>query len=280
MQEKLQIQIWSTSSNRKSKPPHPIRSTASWTCHFKRFLSHLLWVFLGGVWTLITHSHHWQNRLFLYFSCNSLLYNRKLHVLLCLLLRRLKNCTWFTLPPEDVSYASAHPRWLCPDSEESKPSSKGDCSHGVQCSSRETDNAKLRIRLTLLILMATLFFTSTFQWNDYLLISMVLSNKKNANPFLQDCYHLLVSKCHAFSSTLIFTFWFADNVASLGRPFWNMILMSVTVPSLFCVICRMTPVTLFYHQVHEVKSRKQNQTKETLLNISFIFENMSLTINQ
>lgn len=157
MQEKLQIQIWSTSSNRKSKPPHPICSTASWTCHFKRFLSHLLWVFLGGVWTLITHGHHWQNRLFLYFSCNSLLYNRKLHVLLCLLLRRLKNCTWFILPPEDVSYASAHPRWLCPDSEESKPSSKGDCSHGVQCSSRETDNAKLRIRLTLLILMATLF---------------------------------------------------------------------------------------------------------------------------
>lgn len=155
MQEKLQTQIWSTSSNRKSKPPHPIRSTASWTCHFKRFLSHLLWVFLGRVWTLITHGHHWQNRLFLYFSCNSFYI--------------IENST-FSYVFSSAGWRTAHgllflqgmfPTLLLTHndfSEESKPSSKGDSSHGVQCSSRETDNAKLRIKLTLLILMSTLFY--------------------------------------------------------------------------------------------------------------------------
>lgn len=115
----------------------------------------------------------------------------------------------------------------------------------VEYSVPDFDNAALRIKLTLLILLATLLAVHpsgkvTFWY------SIMLSNKKNSNPFLKDCYDLFMNKCHIFSSPLNFTYSFAGYFSSFARSFWNVTLFSSTVLPQFCVICRMTPVTLYF----------------------------------
>lgn len=48
--------------------------------------------------------------------------------------------------------------------------------------------------------------TGTSQWQDYLLIQYsAIKLKTLSNPFLKDCYDLLMKKCPLFSSSLDFT---------------------------------------------------------------------------